>query len=207
MGQGGSTRRRGDKLLESIYDAATEIIREEGYVNLTFVKIARRAQTSRTVLYTRWGTPFNLIREIMTYRSDQALGGEILDEVKDTGSLRSDFLYLFELYQKLYAAVGLEVMNATLFEMSKDNARIPAVKSDIQSRNRETIDKLIGFAQARGEKIKELGAAARNLPFDLLRANFLWGKSALDRETLEQIVDEILLPVFTDVKHGHRMEQ
>ena len=198
MGQGSPTRRRGDKLLESIYNAATEIIREEGYANLTFVKVARRAQTSRTVLYTRWGTPFYLIREIMAYRSDQALGGEVIDEIKDTGSLRGDLLYLLELYQKTYAAIGPEIVSAMLFEMSQNNTRIPAIKGDVVSRNIETIDKIIEFAKARGEKTKSLSAPMQTLPSDLVRANFLWGQHTLDREVREQIVDEILMPVFTE---------
>jgi len=31
MSQNGATRKRGDRLIESIYDAALEIIRNEGY--------------------------------------------------------------------------------------------------------------------------------------------------------------------------------
>ncbi len=58
------TRRRGDTLTESIYQAVEDIIKTEGYTNLTFQKIAQAAQTSRTVLYRRWETPLDLIHDI-----------------------------------------------------------------------------------------------------------------------------------------------
>jgi len=197
------TRKRGDRLLETIYDAAIEIIRNEGYGNLTFLKISRLARTGRTVLYRRWATPLDLIREIMKYRSAQALGGELPDLVKDTGSLRGDILYLIELYQKIYVGVGPEVMNAMLFEMSQNNMRIPAIKNDIGFRNVELMEKLFGFAKMRGEKIKPLSEKAMRLPFDLIRMSFMWERQALDRSAQEQLVDEILLPVFTGRQQCH----
>jgi len=196
MSTGSATRKRGDKLIESIYDAAIEIIRSEGYSNLTFLRISRLAHTGRTVLYRRWATPLDLIREIMTYRSAQALGGDLLDLIQDTGSLRGDLLYLLELYQKIYTGVGPEVMNAMLFEMSQNNRRIPEIKSDVGFRNVEMMDKLLGFARARGEKIKPLSEQALTLPFNLIRMSFLWERRTIDGPEREQLVDDILLPVY-----------
>ena len=196
MSLSGATRKRGDRLIESIYDAALEIIRNEGYGSLTFLRIARQARTGRAGLYRRWATPLDLIREIMAYRSAQALGGNLVDLIKDTGSLRGDLLYLLELYQKIYLSVGPEVMNAMLFEMSQNNMRIPVIKNDIGFRNVELMEKILGFAEARGEKIKPLSEKALRLPFDLVRMSFLWERQAIGVSECEQLVDEILLPVF-----------
>jgi len=194
--QGGGTRKRGDVLIESIYSAAIEIIREEGYGNLTFLRIARLARTGRAGLYRRWATPLDLVREIMTYRSAQELGGNLEDLVEDTGSLRGDLLYMMGLYNRIYVNVGPEIMNAILFEMGQNNAGIPAIKDDIGFRNVELMEKLLGFAEARGEKVNKVGKATLTLPFDLIRMSFLWGQRELGREACEQLVDEILLPVF-----------
>ena len=192
----GATRKRGDELLESIYTAAIEIIRDEGYGSLTFLRIARLARTGRAGLYRRWATPLDLIREIMTYRSAQALGGDMVDLLIDTGSLRGDLLYLLNLYQKIYVSVGPEVMNAMLFEMSQNNMRIPEIKNNAAYRNVETMEKILGFAKARGEKIKPLSERALRLPFELIRMTFLWERRALDQADQERLVDEILLPVY-----------
>ena len=199
MSTGNATRKRGDKLIESIYDAAVEIIRNEGYGNLTFLKISRLAKTGRTVLYRRWATPFDLIREIMIYKSAQALGGDLTDMIKDTGSLRGDLLYLMELYQQIYISVGPEIMNAVLFEMSQNNRRISAIMSNIGLRNTELMEKLLGFAKTRGDKIKPLSDQALTLPFNLIRMSFLWEQRTIDAAAREHLVDEILLPVFTGI--------
>jgi len=198
MSESSATRKRGDRLMESIYDAAIEIIRNEGYGNLTFLRIARLARTGRAGLYRRWATPFDLIREIIAFRSEQALGGDLADLAKDTGSLRSDLLYLLELYQRIYVYVGPEVMNAMLFEMGQNNSRIPAIKSDIGFRNAELMEKLLGFARGRGEKVKPVNEKTLRLPFDLVRMRFLLERQALDEATRDELVDEILLPVFLD---------
>ena len=190
------SRRRGDRLMESIYEATTEIIRKEGYANLTFQKIARASHTSRTVLYRRWVTPLDLIREILTYRSAQVSGGDSIDNLQDTGSLRGDLLALITAYQRFYTSVGPEIMNAVLFEISRNNPQIPALRKNAVFRNTTIMGKVVGFAKARGETVKPLSPAALTLPFDLIRIGNLWGIRAFDEAALEQLVDEILLPVF-----------
>ena len=196
MASGSRTRKRGDQLLESIYDATIEIIRNDGYGNLTFLKISRVARTGRTVLYRRWATPFDLVREIVAYKSEQALGGDLIDLVKDTGSLRGDLLYTIKLYQKIYMSVGPEIMNAVLLEMSQNNTRIPTIKSDVDYKNIQVIEKLVQFARARGERIKPLSKTALALPFDLIRMHFILEQHVFSKAEQEQLVDEILLPVF-----------
>ena len=196
MDQGAATRKRGDKLIESIYSATIEIIKNEGYGNLTFSRISRLARTGRAVLYRRWATPLDLIHEIMAYKSSQALGGELIDLIKDTGSLRGDLLYLMELYQKIYLSVSPEIMNAVLFELSQNNKNIPALKSDVDFRNMLVMKKLLGFAAGRGEQTKPLSDQALTLPFNLIRMNFLLERQALDEKARERLADEILIPVF-----------
>ncbi|MCL2735926.1 MAG: TetR/AcrR family transcriptional regulator [Propionibacteriaceae bacterium] len=197
MAAGTTSRRRGDRLIESIYDAAIEIIRDEGYSNLTFLRVARVARTGRAVLYRRWATPFDLTREIMEHTSAQALGGDLIDLVADTGSLRTDLLHLMDLYQTIFTSTGPEIMNAMLFEMSQNNARIPVIKGDIAFRNAAIMEKILGYAAARGESVTPVTDIAMTLPFDLMRANFLWNQRPLDEDLRQRLVDEILLPVYT----------
>jgi len=191
------SRRRGDRLLESIYDATTHIINTEGYGSLTFLRVARLARTGRTVLYRRWATPFDLVREIMIAKSTAALDGELIDKIEDTGSLRGDLLYLMDLYQRIYLATGPELMNAVLFEMSQDAARMAQMKDGAVFKNIQVMDKLLGFAKARGDKVNALSMTAKTLPFDLIRTSFLWERRVLTEKERERLVDEIVLPVFT----------
>jgi len=194
----GSRRRRGDALTASIYQATLEALKEDGYANLTFQKIAQMTRTSRTVLYRRWETPLALIHEIVLQKMHLAFNGELIDNITDTGSLRSDLLHLLTLYQRLYAEVGPEMMNAVLFEMSQNNASLPPVVRNAIEKNIAMMRKIVAFAQTRGEKIKHLSPRTLALPFDLIRMDNLLYRTAIDAKHLEQLVDEILLPVFLD---------
>lgn len=191
-----NTRRRGDILIESIYAATVELIKEVGYANLTFQQIAQTAKTSRTVLYRRWDTTFDLIREIMVYKATMVFDGELYDIVKDTGSLRGDLLLLLTIYHRFYTEVGSEIMNAFLFEMSQNNKKISNIKINAEEKNILTMRKLLGFAKARGEKIKDVSNDALTLPFDLIRMGNIMRKDVYDEKRLELLVDEILIPVF-----------
>jgi len=193
---GRSMRRRGDALSESIYDATIELIKKVGYTNLTFQQIAQAAQTSRTVMYRRWKTTFDLIQEIMVYRTTKALGGELIDQIEDTGSLRGDLLQLLTLYQSVYTEVGHEIMNVILFEMGQDNSKITEIEINATNKNILIMRKLLGFAKIRGEKIKDISDATLTLPFDLIRVENFLRKDVIDAKRLELLVDEILLPVF-----------
>ena len=192
------TRRRGDTLTESIYQAVEDIIKAEGYTNLTFQKIAQAAQTSRTVLYRRWETPLELIHDIIVEKSLHALGGEFIDMLEDTGSLRGDLLHMLTLYQRYYIEVGPEIMNAMLFEMSQNSPTMVAIGQNAVKKNILAMRKVLDFARMRGEKVKNVSEFALRLPFDLIRMQYLLHRIAIDARQLELLVDEILLPVFEE---------
>ncbi|QOX65677.1 TetR/AcrR family transcriptional regulator [Anoxybacterium hadale] len=193
---GKNMRRRGDALNESIYNATIEIIREVGYANLTFQKIAHTAKTSRTVMYRHWETTFDIIREIIIYKTANILGGELIDKIESTGNLRGDLLQLLTLYQRIYTEVGPEIMNAFLFEMGQNNKKIPGIEVNAINNNILTMRKLLESAKARGEKIKEVSDATLTLPFDLIRIENFLHKEGAGANRLDLLVDEILLPVF-----------
>jgi len=192
------TRRRGDTLTQSIYRAVEDIIKAEGYTNLTFQKVAQAAQTSRTVLYRRWETPLELIHDIAVEKLLHALGGDFIDMIEDTGSLRSDLLHMVALYQRFYIEVGPEIMNAMLFEISQNSPAMVAIGENATGKNLLATRKVLDFARARGEKLKDVSEFALRLPFDLIRMQYLLHQTPIDAHQLELLVDEILMPVFSE---------
>ncbi|WP_039653307.1 TetR/AcrR family transcriptional regulator [Clostridium tyrobutyricum] len=191
-------RKRGNVLLESIYDATVKVIKEVGYANLTFQQIAKTAKTSRTVIYRRWSTKFDLIREIKEYRKSIVLDGELFDEIQKTESLREDLLQMITLYQKVYMEVGPEIMSAFLFELSQNNDKIAEIKIIAKEKNIMIMKKLLEFARERGDKIKKVSNETLLLPFDLIRIENVMWKSEIDESSLASLVDEILIPVFRE---------
>jgi AcrR family transcriptional regulator len=191
-----NTRRRGDTLTESIYDATIELIKKVGYNHLTFQQIAQAAKTSRSVLYRRWKTPLDLIRDIVAYKAIDALDGALIDKIEDTGSLRGDLLQLLTLYQSIYDQCEREIMNAILFEMGQNKEIAAELEINATNKNIEIMRKLLGFAKKRGEKIKEVSDETLTLPFDLIRIENILRKDGINTKRLERLVDEILLPVY-----------
>ena len=191
-------RKRGNVLLESIYDATVKVIKEVGYANLTFQQIAKTAKTSRTVIYRRWSTKFDLIREIKEYKKSIVLDGELSDEIQKTESLREDLLQMITLYQKVYMEVGHEIMSAFLFELSQNNDKIAEIKIIAKEKNIMIMKKLLEFARERGDKIKKVSNETLLLPFDLIRIENVMWKSEIDESRLASLVDEILIPVFRE---------
>ncbi|WP_243276263.1 TetR/AcrR family transcriptional regulator [Clostridium tyrobutyricum] len=193
-----NVRKRGNVLLESIYDATVEVIKKVGYANLTFQQIAKAAKTSRTVIYRRWATKFDLIREIKEYKKSIVLDGELFDKIQKTESLREDLLQMITLYQKVYMEVGHEIMSAFLFELSQNNDKIAEIKIIAKEKNIMIMKKLLEFARERGDKIKKVSNETLVLPFDLIRIENVMWKSEIDESRLASLVDEILLPVFRE---------
>ena len=191
-----NTRKRGDALVESIYDAVVKLIKEVGYPNLTFQQIAKVARTSRSVLYRRWANMFDLLMEIVDDRSSKALGGQLIDKIENTGSLRGDLLNLLTLYQSIYAEIGPEIMSAALFEIGQGSQELPEADADVTTKNIMVMQKLLKNAMSRGEKIKKVSDITLTLPFTLIRMENLMHKN-VDSNRIALFVDEILLPVFT----------
>ena len=145
-----NTRKRGDALVESIYDAVVKLIKEDGYDNLTFQQLAKAAKTSRSVLYRRWANMFDLLMEIVDDRSSKALGGQLIDRIENTGTLRGDLLNLLTLYQSIYAEIGPEIMSAALFEIGQGNKKVPEAEVDAEVKNILFMRKLLKNAKSRG---------------------------------------------------------
>jgi AcrR family transcriptional regulator len=194
---GVNTRKRGDTLTESIYDAFIKLVKETGYSNSSLQQIAKEAKTSRSVLYRRWTTRFDLLIDIVDEKSEKALGGQLIDKIEDTGTLRGDLLILLTLYQRIYTEIGPELLNAFLFEIGQDSKKIAEEKTDVKTKNLLVMKKLLNNAKSRGENIKEVSDITLFLPFNLLRMENIIYRNTVDENRLVLLVDEILLPVFT----------
>ena len=190
------TRRRGDNLTNSIYKAVIDILQKDGYRELTFQAVARAAKTSRAVLYRRWETMFDLVHEFVKYKFATVLGGDLIDMIEDTGSLRGDLIMLLKLHQTIYTEIGREIMNVVLFEMSQNNSKIIDTGKSAAQKNVAVMLKLLEFSKNRGEAVKEVSNTTLGLPFNLLRLEYMFSLDIVDDEKIEKVVDEILLPVF-----------
>ncbi|GEP91686.1 transcriptional regulator, TetR family [Chitinophaga terrae (ex Kim and Jung 2007)] len=193
-----NSRRRGDELLESLYNATMKLATTTKLTNLTFQQIADEARTSRTVLYRRWSTPFDLLQDIYSYKAKKLFDGAFFDELKDNGSLRKDLLQLLTVYQKVHTEIGAEIINNYYFlraQDKNDNNELLIHKQAVEKHLNAT-KKILANAEKRGEKIRKISPITLMLPYDLIRTENLIRPTNISKKRLTMMVDEILMPVF-----------
>lgn len=183
------TRRRDDVLLRAILAATLAELAEHGYRGVTFEGVARRAQTSKPVIYRRYTTRAELILAALSALDP------LPTTAARTGELRAELLALFELHKERYNRLGAGAVRGLLAELPQERsvdmlaigaeAMIPAVRE------------LVELASGRGElgprPVPETVVA---LPLALLRYEFLTLGRVPPRPEIERMLDEIYLPLL-----------
>lgn len=193
-------RKRGEELEVAILEAADEIIKTKGYWSLTFQNVAKQAKTSRTVIYRRYETPLEILHALVKYKSKQAFDRPMIDLLKDKGSLRADLIAVMELFQQLFGKIGLGVLEAMLFELRQRNEESLLWLNQAQESNIKVMKKVQSFAMRRGEIKHEFSRMQMILPFNILRLENLMNGRNLTKEYIIQLVDEVLMPMYTKEK-------
>jgi AcrR family transcriptional regulator len=184
-------RRRGIRLQHAILDAAWAELIERGYPGLTLEGVARRAGTSRPVLYRRWPS--------RTALATAALGRHLAQHpivVPDLGSVRDEICLLL----RQMSERARPDMIALFFDMQKDLVDQHSNLADMRARivEPDLMQTILRRAIDRGEI-----AAARltprivSLPTDLARHEILMTFEPLSDEAIKEIVDEVFLPLVS----------
>ena len=188
-------RRRGVRLQDAILDAAWAELVERGYPGLTLEGVAKRAGTSRPVLYRRWPS--------RTALATAALGRHIAQNpivVPDLGSVRDEICLLL----RRMSDRAKPDMIRLVFDMQRDLADEHSNLADMRAHLRaqivepDVMQTILGRAIDRGEI-----AAARltprivSLPTDLARHEVLMTFEPLSDDAINEIVDEVFLPLVS----------
>ncbi|HEY4400300.1 MAG TPA: TetR/AcrR family transcriptional regulator [Lactobacillaceae bacterium] len=186
------TRRRGDDLENTIYAATLKILARDGYEKTTFAQIAREAKTSRTVLYRRWDTIFELVHDAIEHDVPEM---RVENLQYDTGSLRGDLIALGKIFQAHGNKVNDEFVRASVQEFSSGSALAKRMMRQVEQVNFQIIGEICARAIERGELQQLPSKRVQLLLFEILRyQGILLRSQAL--EDVEGIVDEIILPAY-----------
>jgi AcrR family transcriptional regulator len=177
-------RRRGAALEAALLDAAWAELRAVGYRDFSMDGVAARAGTAKTVLYRRWPSRAELDVAAMRHRF-----GSVSDHVPNTGSLRGDVLSLFRTLRSRYREVGPDVLHGLTLELED----LPGSQFQILP---DAMTAILKRAAARGEaRIEGVTPRVLALPGDLLRHELMLRGATLPDTVLEEIVDDIFLPL------------
>lgn len=184
-----ATRRRDDVLLNAIFEATAAELQDLGYSGVTFEGVARRAQTSKPVLYRRFASRAELVAAAVAARAP------LPTEPHCTGPIREQLLELFELHVARYNQLGAGVMRGLLAELPQE--RSAEMLAGGAEQMLPPLRELISAASERGElgpgHIPETVVASA---MSLVRYEFLTVGRVPERAEIEQLLDLIYLPLL-----------
>jgi AcrR family transcriptional regulator len=185
-----ATRRRGATLEHALLDAAWEELQESGYAKLTMERVADRAGTSRAVIYRRWRNRPELVIAAMHHRRPVLSGA-----IPDTGTLRGDTLAVLRRASTRITEIGPDTVIGMLGDLLSDEGAFDHTLDQLLRGGGEVMSSVLDRAVARGESRENIGPRIAVLPLDLLRHELILTHQPPSQDTLEEIVDEIFLPL------------
>jgi len=195
------TRRRGEILENAILLAAWEELSGTGYTHLTMEGVAARAKTNKAVVYRRWPNKGALVVAALKKYLPRPSR-----EVPDTGELRTDILILLRNVTQPLQAIGAETLHGLLVDfLDKDTvSSLPRMlRSEGNDRVTTAMRTILEHAQKRGEiSLKEINPRIVSLPMELIRYEILIRQEPVSDATLNEIVDDIFLPLVLLHREG-----
>lgn len=199
MAENKKNRRRGDQLQNDIYQATYNLLKNEGYANLTFSKIAKAAKTSRSVIYRYWDTPFDLVFEMIHNQMKDS--GQIVNTNLTGKNLQENLFIIGKSLTTGFNVVLTEFNKMMLSEMIEQPQKIDDLFTEINSGNLQIIDTALQMAIDNNE-IKIIPSQQIRLSlFHLIRYSYVIENHNLDDKQLTDLINEIALPAILNAQN------
>ncbi|MCH7232581.1 TetR/AcrR family transcriptional regulator [Glycomyces sp. L485] len=185
------SRRRGRELEEAIYQAVWDELREHGFTRLTMDGVARRAGTSKPVLYRRWANRVEMLAAAATHFLPDS------ETVPDAGSLRANTIAVLKVMRERMRTTGRTTMLGLLTEIAANpEANAPVIETFIGFMRKIMTEVALARAVDRGEiEEEQITTRLRTLPLELARMEFIVTGDLPD-VSIEEIVDTVFLPAL-----------
>lgn len=144
------------------------------------------------MLYRRWPTRTALLEAVIRHR-----GAIDAIEVPDTGSLRGDVLTVLTDFNDRRAGIigGFAALFGAYFDETGGSPQ--QLRALFMSDGPKAMETIVERAVRRGDLPAMPPARIVALPADLLRHELFMTMAAVSRETIEEIVDDVFLPLVT----------
>jgi AcrR family transcriptional regulator len=186
------TRRRGERLEQAILEAAWAELAEVGYTALTIEAVAKRAGTSKPVIYRRWPSRAHLV--IAAWARQQP----IRPVIPNTGSLRADLIWLFTRVADRTAGMMTETIAGVMAEAFKHPEVQTLLKERMDSAPLvKSIWTIVDNAVERGDlRPVVVSKLAARLPLDLIRNEAITCGTPISDDMIASMVDDVYLPLL-----------
>jgi len=185
-----ASRRRDDVLMSALREATRAELAERGYDGVTFEGVARRAKTSRPVLYRRYQSRAQMVADALP-----ALHTSLSVQVPAT-SLRDDMLALLGAIVDSFQHVGIDTYR-NLMADADDELR-HTMTTYVAAWADQTIYRALSDARARGEIGRaDIPDRAATSIIALVRNEVFFTDNPIDQDTLTEMLDTVYLPLIT----------
>lgn len=187
-------RRRDDVLMSAIRDATRAELAERGYSGVTFEGVARRAQTSKPVLYRRYPSRAHMVVDALPALRWQA------SQTTDARSLRDDLSALLSDALDRFHSIGIDTYRRLIADA--DDELLDTLDAQLTQLANQTIYSALSRARDRGEigpsDIPDRAATAIAV---LLRNELFFTRKPVDQQIVIDILDNVYLPLIEAVSH------
>ena len=168
---------------EAILKASRDLMFEHGYAGFSMEEVATRAGVGRQSVYRRWPSKAALVVASMTWTHDSP------DVFEDTGSFEGDLRAGLTTMRDLYAQSTRDLFGDVYFAMASDPVARELFKRNYVIPRRESLERAINRAIARGELREDTDVRIVN---DMVSGPFLYRRLIGDHELSDSLVDAIV---------------
>jgi AcrR family transcriptional regulator len=190
------TRRRDEVLMAAIQAATRAELAERGYAGVTFEGVARRARTSKPVLYRRYRSRAHMVADALP-----ALHWQPLQET--AGSLRQDLLLIVTAILDRFHLVGVDTYRRLGAEADDELFdEMSTLLSELTSR---TFHRALSDARERGEiGPVDIPERVEMTLLALVRNELFFTRNPVDHNTVTDFIDVVYIPLINAVSQSPR---
>lgn len=185
-------RRRDDVLMSAIRTAVRDELADHGYSGVTFEGVARRAQTSKPVLYRRYRSRAEMVIDALSLLEWQPAQPE------PASPLREDLLRQLTWWLEGIQRIGADTYRKLFAEA--DDELLEAGPVHLAAVVDQTICRALSDARARGEVGPgDIPEPVVTTVVALLRNELFFTRNRVDQETIAAILDTVYLPLIDTI--------
>lgn len=177
-----------------ILEAALDVFAEHGYEGMTIGMVATRARAGKATMYRRWRSKADLVLDAVHHldRADVPDGPP-----PDTGTLRGDLVAMIrdltadQDTRRMQVVTRLVAMQTTTPQLTEAVTAV-VVRPWVEV-NRTVLQRAMDRGQVRPDV--DIALLAQVLP-SLATHRVVVERAVLDREHLERLIDQVLLPAL-----------
>jgi AcrR family transcriptional regulator len=183
-------RPRDPAVERAILHATQQLLSEVGYDRVTIDGIAARSRASRTTIYRRWDTKFEIVK-------DALLALRPIHERPDTGSLRDDLIAYYDPSHTIYGSKGTGIFTGLLGHIPRDRALGEFIDQHFVEPAAQIMREIFGRAVERGE----IPASTDVEMLIVIVPSFIWRRrifglgQKIDVQFITEVVDKVVMPL------------